>query len=254
MTKGKGGTPEIGLIRGRSCRLAVIILLVAGCSGGALEDAAAQEQARPAKAQYVASSQGQVYYWVGCDAWAGLSPDNLRWFASDADAEAAGYRPSQARGCAPQLETALIEARPGGTATCVVSRISDGDTFVCEGGSRIRLLIADAPETGQGPYADSATLLLDHLMPAGSYVRLEFDVQVRDRYRRLLAYVYAGDTFVNRELVRRGMAHVEIYPPNVREVDVLRAAADSARAERRGLWSGSAFECSPADYRAGRCP
>jgi micrococcal nuclease len=254
MTTGEGGVPGIGSIRKRSCRLAVMLLLVAGCSGGALEDATAQQQARPAEAQYVASSQGEVYYWVGCDAWAGLSPANLRWFVSDADAEAAGYRPSHARGCAPQLATALIEARPDGTATCIVSWISDGDTFMCEGGSRVRLLIADAPETGQGPYADSATLLLERLVPLGSPVRLEFDVQVRDQYQRLLAYAYAGDLFVNRELVRRGLAHVEVYPPNVREVDALRAAADSARAERRGLWSGSAFECTPADYRAGRCP
>jgi endonuclease YncB( thermonuclease family) len=241
------------LIQACTWRLAVVLLGAAGCSGGALEDVAAQQQTRPAEAQYVASSRGEVYYWVGCDAWAGLNPDNLRWFVTDAEAEAAGYRPSQARGCAPQLETDLIEARPGATAPCVVSWISDGDTFMCEGGSRIRLLIADAPEAGQGPFADSATLLLERLMPVGSSVRLEFDVQVRDPYRRLLAYVYAGDIFVNRELVRRGLAHVEVYPPNVREVDALRAAADSARAERRGLWSGSAFECTPADHRAGRC-
>ena len=46
---------------------------------------------------------------------------------------------------------------------------------------------------------------------------------------------------INRELVRRGMAVVAVYPPNVRHVALLRAAADSARAERAGLWSGSAF-------------
>jgi micrococcal nuclease len=117
----------------------------------------------------------------------------------------------------------------------------------------VRLLTIDAPERGQGAYADSATLLLERLMPVGSRVRLEFDVQRQDRYRRLLAYVFAGDILVNRELVRRGLAQVAVYPPNVREVAVLRAAADSARAERRGLWSGSAFECTPAEWRSGRC-
>lgn len=218
-----------------------------------MDGAGAQQGARPAEARFVASSRGEVYYWVGCEAWEGLSRANLRWFASHAEAEDAGYRPSRARGCAPHLDTAPIEARPGGSTTCVVARIVDGDTFVCEGGSRIRLLVADAPEAGQGPYADSATLLLERFMPVGSSVRLEFDVRTRDRYRRLLAYVYAGDTFVNRELVRRGLALVEVYPPNVREVDALRAAADSARAERRGLWSDPAFACTPAAYRTGRC-
>src|SRR5690606_3944450 len=97
---------------------------------------------------------------------------------------------------------------PNGSATCTVQRIIDGDTFVCDGGSRVRLLIADAPEVGQSVYADSATMLLRSLMPVGATVRLSFDVSGFDRYRRVLAYVHAGDVFVNRELVRRGYAQV----------------------------------------------
>lgn len=235
-------------------RLFAITLLLVACSATSGDDAAAQQAAtRPSDARFAASSRGQVYYWIGCDNWKRLNRGNLRWFRSPEEAEAAGYRPSQARGCAPQLDTALIPATPGGTADCVVSRIIDGDTFQCSGGSRIRLLIADADETGQSVYADSATLMLERRMPVGASVRLEFDVQVRDRNQRLLAYVYAGDVFVNRELVRRGLAQIAVFPPNVREVDVLRAAADSARAERLGLWSGSAFECTPASFRRGRC-
>ena len=57
----------------------------------------------------------------------------------------------------------------------------------------------------------------------------------------------------NRELARRGLAVVAVYPPNVKHLDVIRAAADSARRERRGLWGGSALECSPSDWRAGKC-
>jgi micrococcal nuclease len=208
---------------------------------------------RREEAQFVASSRGQVYYSIGCDGWKRLSPANLFFFRTSAAADAAGYRPSQARGCAPQLDTALIVARPGGTADCVISRIIDGDTFQCEGGSRVRLLIVDADETGQSVYADSATLLLTRIMPVGSNVRLEFDVQIYDQYRRILAYVHTTDVFINRELVRRGLAQVAVHPPNVRHVDLIRAAADSARHERLGVWSRSAFECSPADYRAGRC-
>lgn len=142
---------------------------------------------------------------------------------------------------------------PGTGRECAIERVVDGDTFVCAGGERVRLLLIDTPELSQRPYGDSARTAARSLLPVGARVRLEHDVELRDRYGRTLAYVYQGDVFVNRELVRRGMAVVSVYPPNVREVDVLRAASDSARSERKGLWSGSAFECSPRDYRARRC-
>jgi micrococcal nuclease len=144
------------------------------------------------------------------------------------------------------------QARSNGSE-CVVQRVVDGDTFVCAGGPRVRLLLIDAPELAQRPYGDSARAVARALLPAGARVRLETDVQTHDEYGRLLAYVYADSVFVNREMVRRGMALVLVYPPNVREVETIRSAADSARAERRGLWSGSAFDCRPRDYRARRC-
>lgn len=235
-------------------RLFAVTFLLVACAPARGDGVAAQQvDGQASDAGFVASSRGQVYYWRGCDNWKRLNRANLRWFHSPEEAESAGYRPSQARGCAPQLDTALISATPGGTAECVVSRIIDGDTFQCRGGSRVRLLIADADEIGQSVYADSAALLVERVMPVGASVRLEFDVQVQDRYRRLLAYVYAEDVFVNQELVRRGFARILVFPPNVREVDGLRAAADSARAERLGVWNGSAFECTPASYRRGRC-
>jgi endonuclease YncB( thermonuclease family) len=228
---------------------AFVLVLVALSFAPSLE----AQVAPPDGAQFAASSRGRVYYWVGCDNWKRLSSRNLRFFRTAAEAERAGYEPSQARGCAPQLETALITPTPNGSAGCVVQRIVDGDTFQCQGGSRVRLLIADADEVGQSVYADSATLLLRRLMPVGATVRLEFDVSGHDRYRRVLAYVYAEDVFVNRELVRRGYAQVAVYPPNVKWVEVMRAAVDSAREEKVGVWRGSAFECAPADFRAGRC-
>ncbi len=214
--------------------------------------ARAQATAR-ADAQYVASSRGQAYYWIGCSGWKRLSPGNLRYFQNAAAAETAGYRPSQARGCAPHRDTALIQPTAGGSALCTVSRIVDGDTFVCEGGSRVRMLLIDTDERGQSVYADSALALLTRLAPPGSHVRLEFDIEHYDRYDRVLGYVYNDSVFVNREIARAGLAHVAIYPPNVRMVDVIRAAVDSAQAQRRGIWSGSAFECAPQDYRARRC-
>jgi micrococcal nuclease len=73
-------------------------------------------------------------------------------------------------------------------------------------------------------------------------VRLETDVQLRDRYGRLLAYVWArrpdgGLVMVNAELVRLGYAAVMTVPPNVRHAALFRRLAAEAREQHRGLWA-----------------
>jgi micrococcal nuclease len=153
----------------------------------------------------------------------------------------------------PEHEVSLTVPVAGGSAYCTIARVADGDSFTCEGGTRVRMLLIDAPELAQRPWGDSARVFAEALLPVGSRVRLEFDVRTRDPYRRMLAYVYADTVFVNREIVRHGMGVVVVYPPNIKWVDTMRAAADSARAERRGLWEGSAFDCLPADFRTRRC-
>ncbi len=202
---------------------------------------------------FVASSAGQVYYWSGCDNWRSIPPANRRWFATTADAEADGYRPSSARGC--EAPEARLGATPLDTNLCTVIRVVDGDTVACaEASERIRLLLVDAPELGQGQAATDARLALESLLPPGTIARLELDVQERDRFGRILAYLHTpGGEFVNEELARRGFAVMLVVPPNVRHVDRIRAAVEDARINRRGLWGGSAFECAPVDYRSGRC-
>lgn len=154
---------------------------------------------------------------------------------------------------AGQRDTAAVRPSIGGSAECTVERIVDGDTFRCTDGSRVRLLLIDADEAGQSAYADSATMLLERVIPPGTTVRLDFDVGLRDRYRRILAYVHADSMFVNRELVRRGLARVVVVQPNVARIEIMRAAADSAREEGLGVWSADASGCTPAAYRARRC-
>jgi len=69
-------------------------------------------------------------------------------------------------------------------------------------------------------------------------MRLEFDRQSRDQYGRLLAYVYAGNLFINAELIRQGYAQVSAYKENQRYYkDFLRLQRDAITA-RRGLWGG----------------
>jgi hypothetical protein len=49
------------------------------------------------------------------------------------------------------------------------------------------------------------------------------------------------------------MGVVSVHQPNVRMLHDIRAAADSVRAERIGLWADSAEWCVPSEFRAGRC-
>src|SRR5215212_8983311 len=121
-----------------------------------------------------------------------------------------------------------------------VTRVVDGDTIVVGASERVRLIGVDTPEsvkpgTPVQCFAREASAFTKRLL-TGRRVRLERDVEERDRYGRLLAYVYVGDLFVNAELVRRGYASVATFPPNVRHVDEFVRLQREARAARRGLW------------------
>jgi len=85
------------------------------------------------------------------------------------------------------------------------------------------------------PFAEKAKDLNRKLVEAKT-VKLEFDVQKKDKYKRLLAYVYAEDKMVNIEMVRQGLAMVYTYPPNVKYSQRFLGAQKEARDNKRGLW------------------
>jgi micrococcal nuclease len=122
----------------------------------------------------------------------------------------------------------------------VIERVVDGDTVVLVGGGRIRLVQIDAPEKGEECYGDRATALTRRLLPRGTRVRIEPDPDLDqvDRFRRQLAYVFQGDENVNLTLVRHGAAGVWFFHgARGRHAGELIAAAQEARAKRRGLWA-----------------
>ena len=139
---------------------------------------------------------------------------------------------------------------------CVVSHITDGDTFWarCPDDIKVRLLLIDAPERDQFPFGRQAKAAIEKLLPLRSRVALELDVQSTDRYGRTLAYVFLPDgQMVNEEMAREGYAIALVYPPNVRYVERIRKAVVQARAARRGLWAQGGFACTPKDHREKRC-
>ena len=71
----------------------------------------------------------------------------------------------------------------------------------------------------------------------GKRARLEFDVQKKDKYGRLLAYVYLEDgTFVNARIMEEGYAQVMTIPPNVKYADLFLKLQKEAREKGKGLW------------------
>jgi micrococcal nuclease len=150
-------------------------------------------------------------------------------------------------GCSAQGEASVLPC------SCSISRISDGDTFRCQDGRRVRLIGIDSPESRQQPFGGEARAALLQLLPLGSTVRLELDLAPTDRYGRTLAYVWAGSTLVNEAMVRKGWAILYTVPPNVKYIDRLRSAQNEARAIGAGLWSRHGFDCQPSDFRQRRC-
>jgi endonuclease YncB( thermonuclease family) len=241
---------------GNSCIAKDKVCRVGTSSGGTSSSQSsppANAVSPPAGMEFVASSKGTVYYWRGCDGWKGLAASNRIYFKTAEEAVKAGYSPSTQKGCAGPPVPHKRDSLPLAQDECTISRLVDGDTLDC-GGSRVRLLLIDTPEMSQVPWGRDALNFLERLLPVGSVARLEYDVQRNDRYGRVLAYVHSlNGTFVNEAMVQAGYAVPLVYPPNVKYVERIRAAAELAKIEKAGLWSSEAFACLPVDSRAGRC-
>jgi len=144
-----------------------------------------------------------------------------------------------------------------------VAYVVDGDTIavrIDRGIEKVRLIGIDTPESRSNDRArlqaersrrDIKTIIqfgkqakeaLKTMLPKNSEVRLEYDVQKRDKYGRLLAYAYINNTMVNEEMLLRGYAQLLTIPPNVRYVERFRKALAKSQKERRGLWESGGFQ------------
>ncbi|MBI5065516.1 thermonuclease family protein [Candidatus Woesearchaeota archaeon] len=100
------------------------------------------------------------------------------------------------------------------TTQSLVTRVIDGDTLVLESGEKVRLVCINTPEKDQPGYEEAKQFL--NKLTLNKEVRLEKDITNKDKYGRLLRYIYVGDTFVNREIVQQGYGKIFRYEPDIK--------------------------------------
>ena len=154
--------------------------------------------------------------------------------------------------------------------TATVIRVIDGDTIKLDTGEKVRLIGIDTPEKYicKKLYKDAKKSKKDietiktmgekasrftKKLVEGKKVRLEYDVEGKDRYGRLLAYIYVPtsdlkdvegyknltrlEVFLNAELVKQGYAQIYTFPPNVKYQELFLKLQKEARDNKRGLWN-----------------
>lgn len=130
-----------------------------------------------------------------------------------------------------------LPATVGSVETALVRQVVDGDTVVLSDGRSVRYLGINAPERRQ-PFHSKAQQL-NRMLTKARTVRLEFDRVREDRYGRLLAYVYVGAEMVNARLLKEGLAHVFVIPPNLKHYERFLQLQEAAQRARRGMWRHS---------------
>ncbi len=126
--------------------------------------------------------------------------------------------------------------------SCVVDRVIDGDTFVCDSGTRVRLLQINAPELKAcgGEWAGAA--LRNIFLKPGTLVRLDYDAFEQDRYGRdLAAPIVAGadgaDYNISIVMVYVGLAKSAYYGDNAKYLDWAKASETWARTAQWNMWA-----------------
>ncbi|MBE0426618.1 MAG: thermonuclease family protein [Nitrospirae bacterium] len=151
-------------------------------------------------------------------------------------------------------EDSPVSSQPESNTLLAVAEVHDGDTvsvMLNNKKEKVRLIGIDAPEIGQRPWGKRAKKYLENILSSSGWrVRLEFDVEQRDKYGRVLAYMWTKDgKMANLLMVENGYAMLFTVPPNVKYTNELRVAQNEARKKELGIWSRKGLKERPSDYR-----
>ncbi len=140
-----------------------------------------------------------------------------------------------------------------------VSRVVDGDTFETIAGDKVRLIGVNTPETVKPnspveAYGKEASAFTKQAL-TGKTVYMFQDIENKDKYGRLLRYVFIdGDQqMFNERLVRQGYAETMTIPPNVMYQKLFLQANREARENNRGLWATGSSSKSSANVPSATC-
>jgi micrococcal nuclease len=154
----------------------------------------------------------------------------------------------------------ITPGKPHGLPTATVEHVRDGDTvrlrFSSGRRERTRLIGLDAPEATENEKLErdvtrtgrdrqtilalgrQASAFARRLLPVGTVVEVEQDLQARDRRGRLLACLWTAEgAMVNLVILREGYAQVLTVRPNTKYQTTLLACQREAREAERGLWA-----------------
>jgi len=133
-----------------------------------------------------------------------------------------------------------------------VKKIYDGDTLLLMSGQKVRLLGVNTPEVegrnklAQAGGEEAKQWLLARLK--NQKIRLEKDAEKKDKYGRLLAHVFTEDKqHINLELVKTGLASVNVYPPSLKYTGELLKAEQQAEQKIIGIWARPEYAVKPVE-------
>lgn len=144
------------------------------------------------------------------------------------------------------LLASCSQSAPDNLHAATFVRVVDGDTLIADIDGKeeyIRLILVDTPETkhpnkGVEPYGPESTTLMEKTFSPRDPIYLEYGSERRDKYDRILAYVYTKNKeMFNELLLRRGLARVAVFPPNDRYVEHFRSLEAKAAGDGIGIWS-----------------
>ncbi len=128
-----------------------------------------------------------------------------------------------------------------------VKKIYDGDTILLKNGKKIRFLGVNTPEVeGRNKSAQAGGEEAKQWLVAklkNKKVRLEMDVEKKDKYGRVLAHVFTEDKqHLNLELIKLGLGNLNIYPPSLKYLDAMLNAAKKAESSQLGIWARKEYK------------
>jgi micrococcal nuclease len=154
-------------------------------------------------------------------------------------------------GCPSTIQTA------SNPSEVKVARVVSGQTLEVLGIeqpnliSQVRLIAVDAPDLRQRPWGDDAKQLLETLIgDTNKSVKLELDLEAKDKFGRTLAYVWKDNLFLNEEILKQGYALFGARSPNHKYDRRLERAQQWARVMGQGIWnSDKPMRLTPAEFR-----